>query len=80
MTSAELGTRDKAKLDAEVSARFAAAKQAFEANNKDYLAVRAEYDKLGRNYETNVWDDVAIHGIVTFLFTNSAPYAIAEPP
>ncbi|MBI3817150.1 MAG: c-type cytochrome [Planctomycetes bacterium] len=61
-------------------------KETLEARSRAYESDRANYDKLanaykaiGRDYESNVWDDVAVNGVVTFLFTRSRPKAVEEP-
>lgn len=78
--AAKLGTKDKAVLDREAAKALVEAKQSFEAKNAKHLEVKAAYDKMGRDYRTTVWDDVAVHGIVTYLFANSKPFAIGAPP
>jgi cbb3-type cytochrome oxidase cytochrome c subunit len=70
---------NKEALDKKVRDEYERRTKAFEDAKKSYESVSSAYKAAHRDYETQVWDDVAIHGVVTFLFNRSQPKALPEP-
>lgn len=87
-------SRDAVRLEVEAlnpgaasSAIRAETDRRFDERSKEHAAaaarhaeMKSKYDALGRDHAANVWDDVAVHGVVSFLFERSAPKEFPEPP
>lgn len=72
--------QDAAAMEQRVKSAVEARNAQYAQRKKDYDAMKALYDQMGRDYTTKVWDDVAIASVVKFIFNRSQSPAIAPPP
>lgn len=72
--------QNKSAIDQKINDTLASAARVYEAKKANYDAMSNAYKGINRDYDTNVWDDVAIHGVVSFLFARSQQKPIADAP
>ncbi|MFN0205544.1 MAG: c-type cytochrome [Planctomycetota bacterium] len=75
---------NKGIVESKTKEAFDARMREFDEASKKHEEIAAVYKSMNRDYETNVWDDVSIHGVVSFLFNRSKKKAeqpeLINPP